>query len=1471
MTPNEGDTLTASNTLADTDGIGAVSYQWQRDGVDIAGGTGSTYTTVQADVGSVITVIATYTDGHGTLESVTSAGTAAVGNVNNAPTGSVTISGTPTEDQTLTAANTLADADGMGAVSYQWQRDGVDIAGATNTTYTLGDTDVSATITVVASYTDGGGTNESVASAGVGPIANVNDNPVGLPVITGTVTEDQTLTADASGITDDDGLGAFSYQWLRDGAVIAGATNSTYTLGDADVGTQISVQVTYTDAHSTAESVTSAQTAAVTNVNDAPTGSVAISGTPTEDQTLSASNTLADADGMGAVSYQWQRDGVDIAGATASTYTLGDADVGATITFVASYTDGHSTTESVTSAGVGPIANINDAPTGSVAIDNMTPNEGDTLTASNTLADTDGMGIVTYQWQRDGVDIAGGTGSTYTMVQADVGTVITVIATYTDGHGTLESVTSAGTAAVGNVNNAPTGSVTISGTPTEDQTLTASNTLADADGMGVVSYQWQRDGVDIASATGNTYMLGDADVGTTITVVASYMDGHGTGESVTSADVGPVANVNDSPAGLPVITGSVTEDQTLTADTSGISDADGLGAFSYQWLRDGVAIAGATSSTYTLGDTDVGAQVSVQVTYTDAQGTAESVTSAQTTAVTNVNDAPVGLPVITGTVTEDQTMSVDTSAITDADGLGAFSYQWLRDGVVIAGATGTTYTLGDADVGAQISVQVSYTDGQGTAESVTSAQTAPVVNVNDPAVIAGVDTGTVTEDVDPDVDGLLEVSGSLTIIDPDAGESIFNAGVFGGTYGVITLNAAGDWDYAANTSQPAIQALTIGDTLTDTITVSSADGTTHDIVITIMGTNDAPVAGNDIATVNEGGSVTIDLAASDNDIDNAIDLNSIVITGLPANGNVVVNGDGTVTYTHDGSETLNDSFTYTISDISGAVSNSATVTLTVTPVNDAPVAGDDVATVGEGGSVLIDVAANDSDAENALDLNSIVITAAPANGSLVVNGDGKVNYTHDGSNTLSDSFTYTISDITGAISNIATVNITVTAVNDVPTTSGIADVTVDEDAATTSIDLNAAFDDADNLDSELSYSIVGNTNIGLFSVAGVDSTTGRLSLDYAADMNGSAQITMRATDPSGASVDTLFTVTVNPVNDAPVLISNTGIQAVGDSPATISSSELNVADIDNTSSELVYTITALPANGNLMLNGKAMAVNDTFIQADLDNNLMAYRSNGTAAADQFGFTVSDPAGGAVSNQTFDIVVQLSQSRDEGNTDYGAATLDESVEEEAVTQEVSETGSGGAAGGQGGYGGDYVPIGSNSVPPKPAPVLTIERPASHDAEVPEPPASLEKIETAAVEEEYEVATFAAVQVESMDALWKAVDKMKDKIASSTVQESSSVELKVAAIESSGVVLSAGVVAWLLRSGALLSSLLSNIPVWKGYDPLPVLMYKDDEEEREVEIDEDKIPTSLEELKKLKELKAQRAKGIDVDSMFGSSTL
>jgi len=190
--------------------------------------------------------------------------------------------------------------------------------------------------------------------------------------------------------------------------------------------------------------------------------------------------------------------------------------------------------------------------------------------------------------------------------------------------------------------------------------------------------------------------------------------------------------------------------------------------------------------------------------------------------------------------------------------------------------------------------------------------------------------------------------------------------------------------------------------------------------------------------VDEGSTTNLDFAANDSDVDDALDPASIAVS-VPGNGSLVVNANGTVDYTHDDSETpLADSFTYTIDDVAGATSNTVTVNLTITPVNDAPIAVTDNFTVAEGSiSTTLDLAVNDSDADNALDLTSIAIISGPGNGSpLVVNTDGTVDYTHDGSETTSDSFTYTIDDLTGATSNTVTVNLTITPVNDPPVAIG---------------------------------------------------------------------------------------------------------------------------------------------------------------------------------------------------------------------------------------------------------------------------------------------------------------------------------------------------------------------------------------------------------------------------------------------------
>ncbi|MEJ2621223.1 MAG: hypothetical protein P8163_13435 [Candidatus Thiodiazotropha sp.] len=183
--------------------------------------------------------------------------------------------------------------------------------------------------------------------------------------------------------------------------------------------------------------------------------------------------------------------------------------------------------------------------------------------------------------------------------------------------------------------------MTISGRAEEDQTLTVVNNITDSDGLGSFTYQWLRDGSAISGVTGNRYTLGDDDVGHRITVTASYTDGGGTAESVTSSATAEVANVNDAPSGTVTILGEATEGQLLSADTSTISDIDGLGDFSYLWIS-GSAELQESSGSYLLTADDVGNQITLTVSYTDGQGTVETISTTPTAVVIGTtSDSPV--------------------------------------------------------------------------------------------------------------------------------------------------------------------------------------------------------------------------------------------------------------------------------------------------------------------------------------------------------------------------------------------------------------------------------------------------------------------------------------------------------------------------------------------------------------------------------------------------------------------------------------------------------------------------------------------------------------------------------------------------------------------------------------------------------------------------------------------------------------
>jgi Ca2+-binding RTX toxin-like protein len=257
-----------------------------------------------------------------------------------------------------------------------------------------------------------------------------------------------------------------SYQWLAEGKPIFGAVDSTFVIGQAQVGKVVTVRVDYTDNLGNKESVVSTKytakieygpngvplspvvddttsTHTAGNKNDLPTGNVVIVGRAIEGVTLNINNTLADADGLGDMNYLWLRDGGVIPGdkSKSPTYKLEPADVNKSISVKVSYIDKEGTTESVISSETSKVENTNNNPVGDVIITGKTlPTE--TLIASNTLSDDDGMGEVTYTWLRDGTPITEIQQDMYTLTLADAGKKITVQANYTDSYNKKEMVAS---------------------------------------------------------------------------------------------------------------------------------------------------------------------------------------------------------------------------------------------------------------------------------------------------------------------------------------------------------------------------------------------------------------------------------------------------------------------------------------------------------------------------------------------------------------------------------------------------------------------------------------------------------------------------------------------------------------------------------------------------------------------------------------------------------------------------------------------------------------------------------------------------------------------------------------------------------------------------------------------------------------------------------------------------------------------
>ena len=536
-------------------------------------------------------------------------------------------------------------------------------------------------------------------------------------------------------------------------------------------------------------------------------------------------------------------------------------------------------------------------------------------------------------------------------------------------------------------------------------------------------------------------------------------------------------------------------------------------------------------------------------------------TAEVTITVTPVNDSPIAVG-DTGAVEEGETLSIQASALldndTDAenDTLTVTALGNTVNGTVSRQGTTISYSHDGSET---TTGSFAYTVSDGT-DTDTAIVTITVTPVNDPPNAVG-DTGVVDEG-----DTLSFEASALLGNDTDAEND------------ALSITAVGD----AVNGTVSIDGTTIvyvhdgSETTTGSFSYTVSDGTRTDTTIaavTVTSVNDAPIAVGDRGAVNEGETLSIQASTLlNNDTDMENDTLSVTSVGDAVNGKVSLDGTN-IAYEHDGSETTSGSFSYTVSD--GAATDTAEVTVTVSPVNDPPIAAGDSSAVEEGEKLSMEASAlldNDTDAEK--DTLTVTRVGNAVSGKVMLDG-ATIIYTHDGSETTMGSFAYTVSD--GSVTDTTEVSISVTPVNDPPV--AVDDKGVVNEGESLSIEASSLLrNDTDAENDTLTVKGVGNAVNGIVSLDGA-------TITYEHDGSETTSDSFVYTVSDGVETDTAeVTLTVFPVNDPPVAVDDKGAVNEGES-LSIEVSSLLKNDTDAENDRLSITEVGDAVNGMVSLEG----------------------------------------------------------------------------------------------------------------------------------------------------------------------------------------------------------------------------------------------------------------------------------------------
>jgi VCBS repeat-containing protein len=693
--------------------------------------------------------------------------------------------------------------------------------------------------------------------------------------------------------------------------------------------------------------------------------------------------------------------------------------------------------------------------------------------------------------------------------------------------------------------------------------------------------------------------------GQTASETFTYTVTDGMGASSTATVTVTVTGVNDAPAAAGA--SFTTDEDSPVSGTLSASDAEG-DPLTFALVGGPVhgTLVFSTNGTFTYTPA-ANFNGPDSFTYRVSDGTADSNVATVVLTVNPVNDAPVAVGDAYAT-DEDTPLTVAAPGVlandTDVDGdaLRVALVSGPAHGGLALNADGSfTYTPAANFNGSD---SFTYKANDGPADSNTATVTLTVRAVND-APVARDDSYTTNEDA-PLTVGAPGVLANDTDVEGDALAAVL---VSGPAHGSLALSAGGSFVYT-----PAAD-FNGTDGFTYKANDGSADSNVAAVTITVRPVNDAPVAANDAYSVNEDTTLTVGapgVLSNDSDVDG--DALSAVLVAGPSHGTLALNAGGGFTYTPAANFNGADAFTYRVSD--GTLqSNTATVTITVNPVNDAPVAANDAYRVDEDTPLVVGapgVLANDTDVEG--DPLTAALVAGPSHGTLALSSSGSFTYTPAANYNGADSFTYKANDGT-ADSNVATVTLTITPVNDAPSATGDS-YSTDEDTPLTVAAPGVLGNDSDVDGDPLAAALVSGPAHGTLAL----NADGSFTYTPLANFFGSDSFTYRASDgPADSDVATVA-LTVNPVNDAPTVAGQT-VTVTEDGEVAVA---LSGSDVETPAGGLTFTVVTLPARGALYAGSTRVRAGDTFTGPPT----LTYRPAlglDDVAPDAFIFTVGDGA------------------------------------------------------------------------------------------------------------------------------------------------------------------------------------------------------------------------------------------------------